>query len=65
MDIGIVSATKALNWGFSGVMLRGSGIKWDVRKVQPYDAYDQVDFEIPVGMKGDCYDRLCIFSSFT
>ena len=42
---------------FSGVMLRGSGIKWDLRKVQPYDAYDQVDFEVPIGKKGDCYDR--------
>lgn len=42
---------------FSGVMLRGSGIKWDLRKVQPYDAYDKVDFDIPIGRKGDCYDR--------
>ena len=41
----------------SGVMLRGSGIKWDLRKVQPYDAYDQVDFEVPIGVNGDCYDR--------
>ena len=41
----------------SGVMLRGSGIKWDLRKVQPYDAYDKVDFEVPIGKKGDCYDR--------
>lgn len=60
IDIGIVSAKDALNWGFSGVMLRGSGIKWDVRKTQPYDAYDQVEFDVPVGTKGDCYDRyLC------
>ena len=42
---------------FSGVLLRGSGIKWDLRKTQPYDAYDQVDFDIPVGKNGDCYDR--------
>ncbi|XP_067937183.1 NADH-ubiquinone oxidoreductase 49 kDa subunit-like [Watersipora subatra] len=59
-DIGIVSAEDALNYGFSGVMLRGSGIKWDLRKAQPYDAYDQVDFEVPIGVNGDTYDRyLC------
>lgn len=59
-DIGIVSAADALNYGFSGVMLRGSGIKWDLRKQQPYDAYDLVDFDVPIGSKGDCYDRyLC------
>lgn len=57
IDIGIVHAQDALDWGFSGVMLRGSGIKWDVRKAQPYDAYDQVEFDVPVGTKGDCYDR--------
>lgn len=60
IDIGIVSAQDALNYGFSGVMLRGSGIKWDLRKTQPYDAYDQFQFEVPIGVKGDCYDRyLC------
>ncbi|KAH8384929.1 hypothetical protein KR200_008105, partial [Drosophila serrata] len=59
-DIGIVSAEEALNYGFSGVMLRGSGIKWDLRKQQPYDAYDLVKFDVPIGTKGDCYDRyLC------
>lgn len=59
-DIGIVSAEEALNYGFSGVMLRGSGIKWDLRKQQPYDAYDLVEFDVPIGTKGDCYDRyLC------
>lgn len=59
-DIGIVSAEDALNYGFSGVMLRGSGIKWDLRKSQPYDAYHLVDFDVPIGTKGDCYDRyLC------
>nr|CAD7392430.1 unnamed protein product [Timema cristinae] len=59
-DIGIVSAEDALNLGFSGVMLRGSGIKWDLRKTQPYDAYDEMDFDIPIGTYGDCYDRyLC------
>ena len=57
VDIGIVSAEDALNYGFSGVMLRGSGIKWDLRKTQPYDAYHLVDFEVPVGATGDCYDR--------
>ena len=56
-DIGVISAEDALNWGCSGVMLRGSGIKWDLRKVQPYDAYDLVDFDVPIGTKGDCYDR--------
>ncbi|CAG9857415.1 unnamed protein product [Phyllotreta striolata] len=59
-DIGVVSAEDALNYGFSGVMLRGSGIKWDLRKTQPYDAYDLVDFDVPIGVNGDCYDRyLC------
>ncbi|XP_014672416.1 PREDICTED: NADH-ubiquinone oxidoreductase 49 kDa subunit-like [Priapulus caudatus] len=59
-DIGVISAEDALNYGFSGVMLRGSGIKWDLRKVQPYDAYDQVEFDVPIGLRGDCYDRyLC------
>lgn len=56
-DIGIVTAEEALNYGFSGVMLRGSGIKWDLRKTQPYDAYDLVEFDVPIGTKGDCYDR--------
>ncbi|KAI1725871.1 respiratory-chain NADH dehydrogenase, 49 kd subunit domain-containing protein [Ditylenchus destructor] len=59
-DIGIVSAADALNWGFSGPMLRGSGIKWDIRKTQPYEVYDQVEFDVPVGTKGDCYDRYLI-----
>ena len=48
-DIGIISAEDALNYGFSGVMLRGSGIKWDLRKTQPYDAYHLVDFDVPIG----------------
>ncbi|XP_015602621.1 NADH-ubiquinone oxidoreductase 49 kDa subunit [Cephus cinctus] len=60
IDIGVVNAEDALNYGCSGVMLRGSGIKWDIRKSAPYDAYDLVDFDVPIGMKGDCYDRyLC------
>ncbi|PAA89658.1 hypothetical protein BOX15_Mlig012976g5 [Macrostomum lignano] len=59
-DIGVISAEDALNYGFSGVMLRGSGICWDLRKSQPYDAYDQVEFDVPIGRNGDCYDRyLC------
>ena len=60
VGIGVVSPEKALALGFSGVMLRGSGIEWDVRKKQPYEVYDQLDFDIPVGVEGDCYDRyLC------
>ncbi|XP_022108528.1 NADH dehydrogenase [ubiquinone] iron-sulfur protein 2, mitochondrial-like [Acanthaster planci] len=60
IDIGVVTAEDALNYGFSGVMLRGSGIKWDLRKTQPYETYDQIDFDIPIGTHGDCYDRyLC------
>merc|ERR1712179_782288 len=57
IDIGIISAEDAVNWGCSGVMLRSTGIKWDLRKSQPYDAYDLVDFDVPVGTNGDCYDR--------
>nr|YP_009121399.1 NADH dehydrogenase subunit 7 [Thecamonas trahens]AJF36626.1 NADH dehydrogenase subunit 7 [Thecamonas trahens] len=60
VDIGIVTGEEALNWGFSGVMLRGSGIDWDLRKTQPYDVYNKVDFDIPVGTNGDCYDRYLI-----
>ncbi|BFZ62004.1 ndufs2, NADH ubiquinone oxidoreductase 49 kd subunit [Saitoella coloradoensis] len=58
--IGVVTAEEAMNYSFSGVMLRGSGIPWDVRKVQPYDAYDKVEFDVPVGTNGDCYDRYLI-----
>ena len=57
VDIGIVSAKKAIDWGFSGVMLRGSGIPWDLRKTHPYEIYSELDFYIPVGTVGDCYDR--------
>lgn len=60
VDIGRVSAKDALNLGFSGVMLRGSGISWDLRKTQPYEVYDQLNFDIPVGTNGDCYDRYLI-----
>ena len=60
VDIGVVTADDACNWGFSGVMLRGSGVYWDLRKSQPYEIYDKLDFEIPVGTNGDCYDRYLI-----
>ncbi len=60
VDIGIVSKDQALKWGFSGVMVRGSGMAWDLRKAQPYECYNDFNFDIPVGKKGDCYDRyLC------
>nr|ACO50722.1 NADH dehydrogenase subunit 7 [Micromonas pusilla CCMP1545] len=60
VNIGTVSAEDALAWGFSGVMLRGSGVAWDLRKTQPTDAYDRVSFDVPVGSNGDCYDRYVI-----
>lgn len=60
VDIGVVSAKKAAEWGFSGVMLRGSGIAWDLRKSQPYEIYSELDFSIPVGNNGDCFDRYLI-----
>jgi len=60
VDIGIISAADAMAWSFSGVMLRGCGVAWDLRKAQPYDGYEKVEFDIPVGKNGDCYDRyLC------
>jgi NADH-quinone oxidoreductase subunit D len=60
VDIGVISGKDAIDWGFSGVMLRGSGIAWDLRKSQPYDGYEQYDFDLPVGKNGDCFDRyLC------
>nr|BBB45673.1 NADH dehydrogenase subunit 7 [Heterosigma akashiwo] len=60
VDIGIVSKKDACDWGFSGVMLRGSTIPWDLRKNQPYEVYDKMEFEVPVGKNGDCYDRYLI-----
>jgi len=60
VDVGIVNYDDALAWGFSGPMLRGSGISWDLRKNQPYEIYETLDFDIPVGTNGDCYDRYCI-----
>ena len=60
VDIGVVSKEDALDYSFSGVMMRGSGIPWDLRKSQPYDCYEQMEFKIPIGKNGDCYDRyLC------
>ena len=60
VGIGVVTAKDALDLGFSGVMLRGSGICWDLRKSQPYEVYDKLDFDVPVGRTGDCYDRYLI-----
>ena len=57
IDVGIVSISEAINWGFSGVLLRSSGVSWDLRKNMPYDLYNNLIFEVPVGHKGDCYDR--------
>ncbi len=59
-DIGIITEQDILDWGFSGVMVRGSGLAWDLRRSQPYECYDEFEFKIPVGKNGDCYDRyLC------
>lgn len=60
VDIGIVSPERALQLGFTGPMIRGSGIEWDLRKKQPYEVYDQLDFDIPIGTNGDCYDRYLV-----
>jgi NADH-quinone oxidoreductase subunit D len=60
VDIGVVTREDALKWGFSGVMVRGSGMAWDLRRSQPYEIYNELDFKIPLGKNGDCYDRyLC------
>ena len=60
VDIGVVTLKQAWEWGFSGVMVRGSGAAWDLRKSQPYECYAEMDFDIPIGKNGDCYDRYCI-----
>lgn len=60
VNIGVVSPERAMQLGFTGPMLRGSGIEWDLRKKQPYAAYDKVDFDIPIGINGDCYDRYLV-----
>ncbi|PWE33943.1 NADH-quinone oxidoreductase subunit D [Maritimibacter sp. 55A14] len=60
VDIGVVSEQDVLDWGFSGVMVRGSGLAWDLRRAQPYECYDEFEFKVPVGKNGDCFDRyLC------
>jgi NADH-quinone oxidoreductase subunit D len=60
VDIGRVSAAEAIDWAFTGPMLRGSGVAWDLRKAQPYDVYGEMDFDIPIGKNGDCWDRYLV-----
>ena len=60
VDIGVISKSEAIEWGCSGPVLRSAGVAWDLRRSQPYDAYDQVEFEVPVGKKGDCFDRYLV-----
>jgi NADH-quinone oxidoreductase subunit D len=60
VDIGTVARDDAIKWGFSGPMIRAAGLPWDLRKSQPYDVYDRMDFEVPVGTRGDCYDRFMV-----
>ena len=60
VGIGVVTPERAVELGFSGPMLRGSGVEWDLRKKQPYEVYDRLDFDIPVGVNGDCYDRYLV-----
>ncbi len=60
VDIGVVSLEDAFDWGFSGVMVRGCGAAWDLRKSQPYECYDEMEFDVPIGKNGDCYDRYLI-----
>jgi len=60
VDVGVISSEQALDWGLTGPFLRSTGHAWDLRKTQPYDVYDKLDFDIPLGKKGDCYDRYCI-----
>ncbi len=60
VGIGVISAEEAVNWGLTGGTLRGSGVPYDVRKFSPYDAYDKVDFDVPIGKNGDCYDRYIV-----
>src|SRR5438034_10189622 len=60
VGIGTVALADACGWGFSGVMLRGSGAAWDLRKAQPYECYSELDFDTPIGKHGDCYDRYLV-----
>ncbi len=66
VDICIITEQDILDWGYSGVMARGSGLAWDLRRAQPYECYDEFDFQVPVGKNGDCYDRyLCRMEEMT
>ena len=60
VDIGIVSRDDAIAWGFSGPMIRAAGVPWDIRRSQPYEVYDRMEFDVPVGTRGDCYDRFMV-----
>ena len=60
VDIGVVSKDDAIAWGFSGPMIRAAGVPWDIRKSQPYEVYDRMEFDVPVGTRGDCYDRFMV-----
>jgi NADH-quinone oxidoreductase subunit D len=60
VDVGVMTAEQAMEWGFSGPCLRASGMAWDLRRQQPYDVYDRMEFEIPVGRHGDCFDRYLV-----
>ncbi len=60
VDVGKISAEDAIDWGFTGPCLRGSGVPWDLRKAQPYDCYAELDFDVPVGKNGDCFDRYLV-----
>ena len=60
VDIGVISKQEAIDWGCTGPVLRSAGVAWDLRRSQPYDAYDKVDFEVPIGKKGDCFDRYLV-----
>src|SRR5258705_8459986 len=60
VDIGVVSKEDSIAWGFSGPMIRASGVPWDIRRSQPYEVYDRMEFDIPVGTNNDCYDRFMV-----
>lgn len=60
VDVGVISLEQALDWGLTGPLLRSTGCSWDLRKTQPYDVYSKMNFDVPIGLRGDCYDRYCI-----